>query len=310
MIGAGISLSQVALRPRALVSANMALAVPGWVSLARPDGALFWNASGHLESAGTDQPRVTHDPVSLDPQGLLIEPMATNLLTHSNIALGAGWSEGATSSTNLSLNALGMFDGVSVAGSGANWARLVHADQPSVVATQTYFFTLFYQAGTSGRIRVIFRSPAGQESRFAGPIGGALSVLSDDVGAISILSDQLLADGVSRVLSVSLAASVSQALSIGIGPDSTTAGETITLLGAQFEQGAQTSFIPTQGAAATRSADSAQVTGLSGVYDVHATYGDGSTAFFPAQQVDAGYWPALTKPVLKSLALRPVRAAV
>lgn len=294
------------MRPRAALSAHMVSGLPGWLSFQRAGEALFWNQSGHLENAAPNQPRIAHDPVSLEPQGLLIEPAATNLLTHSNASLGGGWSEGATQSTNLSLNALGLFAGVSVASTGAGWGRLLHDDLPEVTAGRAYHFTLYYRAGTSGRLRVIFRTSSGQESRFAGPIGGTFGVSSTNAGAVIIRSDRLLADGQTRVLSVALTAAVSGGLSVGIGPDSTTAGHTIILLAAQLEQGGGTSFIATNGAAGTRSADLVSMTGLSGVYDVTATYGDGSVDRFPAQSIVSGYWPALTKPVLQSLKLRRV----
>lgn len=294
------------MRPRGGVSVDLSLGrLPGWISVQRAGPALFWSETGALVRAETNQPCFAHDPVTLAPRGLMLRPAQTNLLAHSDARFGVGWSDVAVTCQNLSLNALGMFDGVHVASSGVRWARLTHDALPDVTAGQSYTFTLLYRAGTSGRIRCIFRTSTGLESRLAGAIGGPLADLGAAAGVMQVASDVVLSDGMTRMLHVSFTAAASGQLSIGIGPDSPTDGETITLLAAQFEQAPYSGLILTQGAPAARAPDQAEFVSLKGTYTIRATYGDGTTEQFDAQQVGPGYWPALSQSELLSLVLRP-----
>ncbi|WP_460273030.1 phage head spike fiber domain-containing protein [Celeribacter sp. ULVN23_4] len=307
MIGSGVSLVQTAMRPKPQLSFEfLSENLPPWIAFSRGSEASRFDASGALTIAAQDVPRITHDPSTGALRGLLIEDTTGNLLTHARTDLANGWSEGGTSSTSLALAALGQFDGVSVATEGAGWARLLHSAQPAVTSGTLYSFTLLYRSGTSGRIRGIFRSSAGDETRFAGEIGDSIGVSSSAAGGMTIDDDTLLFDGVTRKLSLSFTPSFTGTLSIGIGPDSATVGETIILLGAQLEEGAETSLILSDGTPGTRTADSVALTGLADSYDITARYGDDTSESFLAQSVAEGYWPPLSQNTLKSLTLKAV----
>jgi len=58
------------------------------LNLTRSSAASYINSSGALASASIDQPRITHDPSSLAPQGLLLEPARTNLIVNSDTPAG------------------------------------------------------------------------------------------------------------------------------------------------------------------------------------------------------------------------------
>ncbi|WP_170786284.1 phage head spike fiber domain-containing protein [Ruegeria lacuscaerulensis] len=74
--------------------------------------------------------------------------------------------------------------------------------------------------------------------------------------------------------------------------------------GAQAETGnALTSNIATTGAEATRAADQAGLTGLTGAFEVTVTYEDDSQDVMANQSITDGWWPVLTQPRVKSIVL-------
>jgi hypothetical protein len=306
MIGIGVSICQQATQrnPNTIFDFRSGK-LPSWMTVSRTSSATFFDELGAIVSTPSNEARFSYDARTGAPHGLLIENTATNLLSHASALVGSGWAEGGTTSTNLSLAALGQFGGVSVATQGPQWARLLHSTQPTVTNGSTYSFTLYYQAGTSGRLRGIFRNSNGNETRFATAIGTTPTVSSAAAGAISINEDIILIDGITRKTNLSFTPSFTGPLSIGVGPDSTVTGETIVLLGAQLELGTPSSFILTNGSASTRAADVAAINGLSGNFDITALYGDDTSETFLAQSVSSGYWPPLSKSTLKSLTLKP-----
>ncbi len=304
MIGTGVSICSLATQRKSNFSFDFSSeTLPSWLTVSRASAATFFDALGAVVSVPSNEARFSHDPTTGVSQGLLIEDSATNLLSYATAAVGSGWVEGGTSSSNLSLAALDQFAGVSVATQGAGWSRLIHDIDPTVTSGSSYSFTLYYRAGTSGRLRGIFRSSGGNETRFSAEIGTVPVISSVAAGAMSINEDIMLIDGVTRRLSLTFTPSFTGTLSIGVGPDSTVVGETVILLGAQFELGSQSSIIVTSGSEGTRAADVASINGLNGNFDVTALYGDDTSETFWDQSVSSGYWPALSKSVLKSLTL-------
>lgn len=78
----------------------------------------------------------------------------------------------------------------------------------------------------------------------------------------------------------------------------------VDIWGAQVELGDRaTSNIATAGSAASRAADAPGLRGLSGVFDVRVTYDDDSQDILNAQSVGEGWWPALSRPHVKSIVL-------
>ena len=76
----------------------------------------------------------------------------------------------------------------------------------------------------------------------------------------------------------------------------------VYIWGAQTEYGsAATSNITTNGGALTRPADQTGLIGLTGVYDVTVTYDDDSVDTFAQEAVNDGWWPSLSRPMVKKL---------
>jgi hypothetical protein len=190
-------------------------------------------------------------------KGLLIEEQRTNLITHSE-ATQTNWpAYGASTVTDLSEDALGVFPGISVASGGQTW----HASSPasiSLTASEVYCLTIWYAAGTSNELYVAVKDvTTADEVRAKGVIGSLAT--SGQAGSMSILSDEGLSGGVRR-LSVTVTPSNTGAHDLIVGPNSATSGQTVKVYGAQLEAGSfATSYIPTSGSTVTRSPDIASI---------------------------------------------------
>lgn len=65
--------------------------LPAGVTLTRASSATRINASGLLETVGSNVARIAYDPVTLVCRGLLREPAATNLIPHSDNLSAGTW---------------------------------------------------------------------------------------------------------------------------------------------------------------------------------------------------------------------------
>lgn len=64
------------------------------ITFTRASGGGRINSLGEYEWVGTNVPRLTHDPVTLQPLGLLVEEQRTNLILHSANLANVAWSKG------------------------------------------------------------------------------------------------------------------------------------------------------------------------------------------------------------------------
>lgn len=232
------------------------------VTFARASSGTYVDSAGVRRTAATDVPRFDHNPLTGESLGLLVEEQRTNLLLYS--ACDSNWFTGGfgTPTYNLGLSALGVFSGVQIASGGQNW-HSIYRPGISLTALTTYAFTLFYRAGTSGRVLLTFRNNSTATETVINGLVGSLSVSAAFAGAATVLSQYLCSDGLTYVVTGTFTPNSTSADHwYRIGPDSTTSGQTVIALGAQLEAGAfATSYIPTTSAAATRSADVASITG-------------------------------------------------
>lgn len=75
--------------------------LPAGATLTRASAGSYVNAGGLLASAAADVARFDHDPATLTPLGLLIEPARTNALTWSSDYSQSAWNKsGATLTAN------------------------------------------------------------------------------------------------------------------------------------------------------------------------------------------------------------------
>jgi len=196
-------------------------------------------------------PRVEWD-AQRNRLGLLVEESRTNLFARSD---AKEWtvSGGGTTTINTDLT-LGAFTGAIRASGGQDWHRM-YAPYVSVTSGTTYTITAFFKYGTSNNVLLNFRDTAGsQESRIIGSAGNLTNSLAN-AGTVTILQEEALPNAVRKVV-VKYVPDFSGSFEFGIGPNSTTSGETVIPLAAQCEQASfGTSYIKTTGATATRSSD-------------------------------------------------------
>lgn len=298
----GISIPALAARarprPRAHVFDLMQGALPDGLRLTRASPATQLTG-GVIVTHPADQPRFATDAQGR-AAGLWIEPAATNLLPRAAIARGR-WNGSSAVLGDLSLNALGAFDGCRVASTGADWNR-AHQDA-QVASGQPHVLTLYYRGGSSGRLYIQFKgtTAAGSVSSVvAGPVG-APAVESGSAGAVQVLEDRALAGGPDRVVRIAITPVASGALNIGVGPGSAVQGADITVLAAMLTPGVTGgSYIATHGAPATRAGDRLELTRLSGRCDLSAQYGDGGTW----AQADVALAPGAALPLPPGLVRR------
>lgn len=232
----------------------------------------------YVKTTGTinSAPRFDHDPVTGECLGLLIEDTRDNLVRYSEVNFGIGWNNsGSLQPENLSLNKLGMFNGVRVKTNGANWHSVkTHATDNNAISlevSKTYTVSYWFMDGDinpSGKLRLSIKVQG---------ISGGCVITSNDLtdlnsysfinasvnhGTISNVNLEDAGDSVYRVTFNFVPSVTSPNYALQIGPFADTVGESIIALGVQVEEGPNpSSYIPTNGSEKSRSTDIVNITG-------------------------------------------------
>ena len=255
-------------------SLNDSITGSNLITFTRSSTATYYDSNGVIQTASNDTPRFDHDPVTGECLGLLIENNRTNLVSYSNAVLASGWSNGGSDNpTNLSLNKLGVFDGLRVTSNGGESQGIKNnaSNNPiSLTAGTTYAFSIWFMDGDvnpAGKVKVIVKV-----NGVSGSAGVSFSDITDisaysssnnaSHGDLSNISLEDAGDSVYKLTFNYLANATNSDFRMQIGPNSSTSGESIIFLGAQVEEGVNpSSYIPTNGSTATRSTDVANITG-------------------------------------------------
>lgn len=214
-----------------------------------------FNSSGELESVAINTPAFDHDPVTLEPLGLLVEEQRTNICPHSDAPF-TNWPVLSASKSAAGSNFLGYFtNGAVISSTGAVWNGLTVSGMgwsSGVVLS----WSLFVKSGTSNKVRVYLKASTGHESVLEGTLGGALTSVDATAGVITYTSN-IAVDG-GYIYNGTFTPNTTTAIgTVIITPASTVSGETVVFYGFQLEAGAfPTSFISTGAGAVTRGADS------------------------------------------------------
>lgn len=224
------------------------------ITFTRNSAATYWDKDGVLQTAAIDEPRFDHDPLTGEPLGILCEGQATNLVQNSMAV---------TSRTDID---------TSLAGDN----RVTHAIKAEVVSTGTDEGETVFRgvgvgiSGTTVRWCLLNRGNVSSVVLLHRDADDGFSLTADFdsetlSGGASVRDESLDSLGDGWFLA-SFVTDNDGALddNINVKFDNPALGDYFYCGGLQIEAGeTPSSYIPTNGAAATRSGDFADVASLS-----------------------------------------------
>jgi len=231
----------------------------------------FTGSDGFIQRATTNVPRFDHDSAGRTSKGLLVEAQNTNLFPYSE-RFNISWTLQTVTTSLVNSQApsgvsqvFRINDGTSV----NNQNHRVHEQTISATGGQPFSSSFFVKNIDAEWVHI--RDGTNASSTW-------FNLVTKTVGtqALSdVASIQELANGWLRLSIAFTPANTSSSVGIGFSPNDGTAlfagttGASFLLWGAQLTSGPITSYIPTNGAAVTRTADSAVIDGtgvLTGTY--------------------------------------------
>ena len=255
-----------AIKPALSLNFAGARALDSCITFTRNSVGTYVGRDGLIKTAGADEPRFDHDPVTLESLGLLIEESRTNMVQYSNS--GSGLNDAPYYGN---WNAAPYTDNFAVAPDGTTTAWKMTPTSPSasrqrtvsVTAGNTYTFSVWLKKDPS----VSVSDGVWDYLKYlitwnTSPIGATTQQLVSG----STTSAELTTEW--RRFSVSYTApSGATTMQFGLSNANSGSGNpgySVFVWGAQIELGSfVTSHIPTSGSEVTRAADTPKITGTS-----------------------------------------------
>lgn len=234
-------------------------------SFSRSSIGTYWDASGYLQTAGTNVPRFNYNPYTKSFQGLMLEAQSTNLFTNSEFNTGIASGIGI-----ISIGTMQNF--ISAATFGYNGTTDSYFYKETVLATQPYVISVFVemQDGLSPSFGSAVAAASTNDFCFV-LSGNVLNPTSYSIERISTSIYRVSAQGTSGATLLG---------DNGIVKYASNSSRVFTTSGWQIELGTKvTSYIPTTSSTVTRQADT--VTGTNLIYtsalDPTNTFNSGTT---------------------------------
>jgi hypothetical protein len=259
------------LRPSLDLRFALAKKLDPRITFTRGSTGTYFGSDGLMRTAGVNEPRFDHDPVTGQSLGLLIEESRSNLVTYSEDFSNATWSKGNLSvlpNTSLTLSP----DGTATAETfyaattgGSNVTHAVTGSYTGLTPNASYTFSVFVKkAQTKYMALGSWDGVAGLDVYFNIEDG---TILSKSASLTSVTITPYFG-GWYRVSSTRTISSTTLVPVIYVNRSSDGnvlyqgEGSSIYAWGAQLEAGAlPTSYIPTTASTVTRSTDLASMTG-------------------------------------------------
>jgi len=247
------------------------------ITFTRGSTGTYFGSDGLMRTAGVNEPRFDHDPVTGQSLGLLIEESRQNLLTYSNdySASPGGWTlEGTGTRAQDLIGPDGVSNGawtINDNDTRGDFVRFYKQFSITASSITNYCISSFIKPLSTSRIELyaffLGSSTKGSLIRY-NVLTDTITPFSGDGGGItpSIYGRIVYPNGWIRLYFVVNDANsgANTQLQYRIYPAGRDAGRigSIGLYGSQIEIGSlPTSYIPTSGSTVTRSADTANITG-------------------------------------------------
>jgi len=144
------------------------------VTFTRASSGWYWDETGTLQEAGTDEPRFDHDPVTGEALGLLIEGQRTNLLLQSVDLTDAAWSKTQVGVSAGETGPDGTASAFLVTPSGTSD---IISQAVTTGGAEVYTVSAFLKAGAGAEVAIVL----------TGAVGTAISAAFDlDSGSVTI----------------------------------------------------------------------------------------------------------------------------
>jgi hypothetical protein len=239
------------------------------VQLVAGSSALPYATTTTVATVGT--PRITHDPVTLAPLGLLLEPQATNLFVYSEAPVtGSYGTFGATITENNATSPSNTTTAARLAESSGNEPHYMHTGTISLTNAVQYTWSVFAKAGTSTVLQLFaFTGGAVSDNDWANfdLTNGVLGSVGTNVTGNDATIENFGNGWYRCTLTFTATGTASAQFAFSHTNNSTTAARrpvysgngstrTLFLWGWQLEaNNTATSYIPTAAATVTRNAD-------------------------------------------------------
>ena len=228
----------------------------------RATTATFVGSNGLIQTAAIDAPRFTHDPVTLEGQGLLIEEARTNLINYSEQFNNAAWAKSAVSVTANDTNAPNGTATADKLSETVNEAQHFLEQLGLPTSAGAYVQSVFLKAGTLTNCTLSVVHIGESVNTSSVNIDISLGTISGPTNLIISTGITELANGWFRAsITYELAgAATSVRMRVFAGNPSFRVGDPLNFIyiwGAQSEEGSfPTSYTPTTSAQVTRAVDS------------------------------------------------------
>ena len=220
------------------------------ITFTRASGGGRINALGQYEWVADNVPRLTHDPVTLQPLGLLVEEQRTNLIRHSANLANVAWSKAA----GVSISTDGQ-----LAPDGTPMQLITLAGTTNHNINQVLLAPL-----ATGQAHTISVYVKPKSAPF--PFQIAYYDGNSSLNSVLITPQPGVIQRIDFTFTPTVVAASPQIRTIGFG--SCGDGDQVYIWGAQLEAGPTTSsYIPTEASQVTRAADMCSVNTLSPWYN-------------------------------------------